>query len=107
MDAWEDFIEWVRDEFDMDTLRDINEHGAHGGIPGYSYYSNVNRFWLNNQELCEEAFEELIYEYLHLDFKEVMNQLLDNNCQFHNLRFNIFYYMVEMAAIFIVEDKYD
>lgn len=42
-----------------DSLRDVNEHGADGGFPGFIYYTDTCAFFRRHRKAIEELVAEM------------------------------------------------
>jgi hypothetical protein len=53
------FREWMQENMEPDTIRDLAEHGASAGWPGLTYYSETGKLY--------EEFEDEIWQALEDD----------------------------------------
>lgn len=58
-DRPETFRAWMEEELEPDTIRDLANHGAEGGFPGLTYYSDT--------VALAERFEDEIWDALAED----------------------------------------
>lgn len=48
---------------DKQTLKDVDEYGAEGGYPGFTYYVDTCEFYDKNEALIWEALDQLAADY--------------------------------------------
>ena len=60
------------EEFELDQLRDIVNHGMSGGVSGFIYYTDINIKYVQFKEeiisyldeYCEDAFNQSAHAYI-------------------------------------------
>lgn len=59
-DTMKDLLKAVREHsgMDDDNLRDVANHGASGGFPGFMYYKDTMEFYDKNEDAIWELLEE-------------------------------------------------
>jgi hypothetical protein len=93
------FRDWMKANFDKQTLRDLAEYGVQGGFPGLTYYSDTTKLY---EKFKDEIWESLIDEAEEYGYKNVYEFIATfngadvGNCTQHeNL---LVWYMAEKVA---------
>lgn len=55
----ERMVKAIREQLDDDRLRDVAEHGADGGFPGFSYYSDTVAFYNEHADAIWDMLGDL------------------------------------------------
>lgn len=106
MDA---LVEAVREHsgMDDDQLRDVADHGADGGWPGFTYYRDTNEFYEKNQELIWQLLDEQADDLgekhslaMISGFRAARDVASDN--QFRNL---LAWYALEEAGRYVADNR--
>ena len=103
------FRAWLAQELESDTIKDLAEHGAAGGFPGLTYYSDTCALY--------DAYEEEIWKALYEDADDFGSESplaliasfngakdVTSDTTFKNL---LTWYMAERIAREIVEEEDD
>ena len=80
-------------EFELDELRDIANHGAQGGVAGFTYSSDMRDMWDKHEEVitdyldafCDDCFGQSSLSYIaetldHDDKFWTMQQVIELAC---------------------------
>jgi hypothetical protein len=80
-------------EFTLDELRDIAEHGAKIGVPGFTYSSDMRNLWDKHEDVitdyldgyCDDTFGQSSLSYIaeQLSFDDkfwTMQQVIEYAC---------------------------
>lgn len=59
-----------------DYLRDVSNHGASGGFPGFTYYTDTIKFFRNNRK----EIVELVNEYAQDMGESALDMIAQFNC---------------------------
>ena len=82
----------------LDELRDITNHGLSGGVGGFIYYTELNRFFHEHEAAIEETLQ---------DMGVTLKMLIQNapNGTFQTIRQNAVWLVVEEYARLRVDEK--
>ena len=61
----------------LETLKNVCNNGASGGIHGFIYYSDTEEFFEKNKKLILEKLES---DYIDFGYKSISDMLLSFNC---------------------------
>ena len=80
-------------EFTLDELRDIANHGANTGVPGFTYSSDLRDLWDKHEDyitdwldgFCDDTLGQSMMSYIaeqlsHDDNQWTMQQLIEYAC---------------------------
>ena len=82
----------------LDELRDISRHGLSGGVGGFIYYTELNRFFHEHEAAIEETLQ---------DMGVTLKMLIQNapNGTFQTIRQNAVWLVVEEYAHLRVDEE--
>ena len=82
----------------LDELRDISRHGLSGGVGGFIYYTELNRFFHEHEAAIEETLQ---------DMGVTLKMLIQNapNGTFQTIRQNAVWLVVEEYARLRVDEE--
>ena len=92
-------FELIKDQYDLDTLREIAQHGCESGVATFHiYYSETVSFFDN--------YEDEIIEYIADTFGDEFNETIWNNnpCNIIGYKNETVWTFVELVALQLVEE---
>ena len=89
----------IKDQYDIDTLREIFEHGCASGVANHHiyYYQTVEFFDNNEEEIVEYVSDNLGEDYLVECFK-------NNDADILSYKNDMCWTFVELAAMRLVDE---